>query len=395
MKSHLSIHPLMLQLPLRWRGFSLIELMVAMTIGLLLLAGLFGIYINVAQSARSQAALALMQGNVRYAFEIIGVDHRMAGFTGSDDAIPRSVVGTTTPQNVVNFAATSHLCPLVDLFGTKSCTDGAGPIVGYENTNPPNVCTTTNTTPCYRTGTDSLTVVRMDTENKYAVSTHTAGTSFTLPSPWPTSNPPTAGEIFVAADYTHAAVFQVRTATNPTVSYSTGTVSPGNSSTSLGIFGDINALSLYRLSGASYYIGRNPVGEPALYRDKLEKKVISSVPTAASTAEELVQGVENMQILYGVDTDTDDTPSSPAPPNRYPFLGDGSVNSYWNADQVNAGTDGTLTMPTGSSNYWKRVLSVRITLTLVSGQNEKVGTTGDKLLRKSFSNTIAIRNRLP
>lgn len=359
MKSYISIYTPKLNLPLRWRGFSLIELMVAMTIGLLLLAGLFGIYINVAQSSRSQGALALMQGNARYAFEIMGVDIRMTGFTGSNDASPINVVNDPDP--------TLWNKGLKDLFGT--------PLIGYENTNPPNVCTTANTSPCYLTGTDSLTVVRVDTANKYAVLTN-AGTVFTL-SAWPTSNAPAAGEIFVAADYTHAAVFQVGgiDAGAKTVSYGSG-ASPGNSATGLGTFGGSNALSLYRLSGVSYYIGRNPVGEPALYRDKLGH----SGANANSTAEELVQGIEDMEITYGVDTDA---------------TIDGSVNSYWTATQVNAGTDGSLTMPAGAvSTYWKRVLSVRITLTLVSGQNEKVGTTGDKLLRKTFTNTLAIRNRL-
>ena len=366
MNRRLSTYKLTLKPSFQLRGLSLIELMIAMTIGLLLLAGLFGIYINVAQSSRSQGALALIQGNARYAFEIMGVDIRMAGFTGSSD---------TNPANIVNVTSASHLCPLIDLFSDKTCTDGAGPLIGYENTNPPDVCTTANTSPCYRTGTDSLTVVRVETGNKYIVSTNT-GTAFTLSS-WST-NAPAAGEIFVAADYTHAAVFQVGAIDSgtKTVSYGSG-ASPGNSATGLGTFGGgSNALSLYRLSGASYYIGTNPVGEPALYRDKLGH---SSV-TANSTAEELVQGVENMQIIYGVDTDA--TP-------------DGSVDGYWSAAQVNAGTDGSLTMPAGTaSTYWKRVLSIRITLTLVSGQNEKVGTTGDKLLRKTFTNTIAIRNRL-
>lgn len=367
MNRHSLIYKLMLKPPFLLRGLSLIELMIAMTIGLLLLAGLFGIYINVAQSSRSQGALALIQGNARYAFEIMGVDIRMIGFTGSSDP---------NPANIVNVTSASHLCPLVDLFSNKTCTDGAGPLIGYESTNPPDVCTTTNTSPCYQTNTDSLTVVRVDTGNKYAISTN-AGTAFTLSS-WPTNNAPAAGEIFVAADYTHAAVFQIGAIDSgtKTVSYGSG-ASPGNSAAGLGTFGGgSNALSLYRLSGASYYIGRNPIGEPALYRDKLGH----SGTTANSTAEELVQGVENMQITYGVDTDT--TP-------------DGSVNGYWTATQVNAGTDGSLTMPAGAaSTYWKRVLSVRITLTLVSGQNEKVGTTGDKLLRKTFTNTIAIRNRL-
>ena len=183
MKSKSPIHSLALMPPARRGGFSLIELMIAMTIGLLLLAGLVYIYMNASQSSRVQGALALMQGNARYAFELMGVDIRMVGFTGSKDA---------NPFNVVAISQTSHLCPLIDIFGNKNCTDGAGPLIGYENTNPPNVCTTANTTPCYRAGTDSLTVVRADNENIYAVTNHTSPT-FTLSSWLP---PPQAGEPF-------------------------------------------------------------------------------------------------------------------------------------------------------------------------------------------------------
>ena len=106
---------------------------------------------------------------------------------------------------------------MIDIFGnlykdSGHCTNGAGPLIGYEGTNPPNVCMTANTTPCYQAGTllpDSLTVVRVDTANKYAVSAHAEDTCVFTLSSWPTSNPPEAGEIFVAADYTHAALFQV------------------------------------------------------------------------------------------------------------------------------------------------------------------------------------------
>lgn len=385
MNLHASIPMLALTPPFQRRGFSLIELMIAMTLGLLLLAGLFYIYIGASQSSRLQGTVAQMQTNARYAFELMGVDIRMLGFTGSQDA---------SPSNVVNISSTSLICPLIDIFGNKSCTNGEGPLVGYENTNPPNVCITANTSPCYRSGTDSMTVVRVDTGSKYtlnpAVSPLVAG-SFTLSS-WPVSNAPVAGEIFVAADYTHAAVFQVGGVDTEakTVSYSASTPpSPSNSSTTLGAFGGgPNAMGLYRLSGVSYYIGTNPAGEPALYRDKLGSQNISGVPTATSTKEELVQGVENMQITYGVDTSTDVA-------SRNPLPGDGSVDVYWTATQVNTGTGIQSAICSASTNaHWKCVLSIRIQLTLVSGQNEKVGTTGDKLLRKTFTNTIAIRNRL-
>ena len=368
MKLKSPIHLPVLTPPVRLEGFSLIELMVAMTIGLFLMAGLFYVYIGASQSSRLQGALALMQGNARYAFEIMGVDIRMTGFTGSQNL--SNVVGTPSPAT---------LSSLIDL---------SNPLLGYENTNPPNVCTTANTSPCYLANTDSLTVVRVDTETKYTLDPTVwplvAG-SFTLststwPATWSTSSP--AGEIFVAADYTGTTVFQVESINSGarTVSYAAGgTASPGNlSGATLGPFsGGVNALALYRLSGVSYYIGRNPAGEPALYRDKLGH----NGTTVDSKPEELVQGVENMQITYGVDTDA---------------TTDGNVNGYWTATQVNAGTDGTLTMPAGTaSDHWKRVLSVRITLSLVSGQNEKVGSTGDRLLRKTLTNTIAIRNRLP
>lgn len=336
-------HSLALTFPLRQSGFTLIELMIAMTLGLLLLASLVYVYTNSAQSFRAQSALTLIQNNARYAFEIMGVDIRQTGFTGT----------SSTPTNVVVDEVDNDFWKLTDLNNS---------LTGYESTNPPNVdaCTTPVVSSCYRAGTDSLTVVRVDTENKYAVTNHTNTSPFTFTvSPWPTSTPPTLGEIFVAADYTHAAVFQAGSGTsNPNVSYGAGG-SPGNSGTNLGVFGGgINVLTLYRLNGTSYYIGTNPAGEPALYRDKLTH----SGATLNSTAEELIEGIENMQITYGVDTDAD-----------------GDVDVYQDA---------------GSVATWDDVLSVRITLTLVSQQGVKVGATGDHLLRKTFTNTIAIRNRL-
>jgi len=345
MKIKLSFHWRTPIFSLRQSGFTLIELMIAMTLGLLLLASLVYVYTNSAQSFRAQSALTLIQNNARYAFEIMGVDIRQTGFTGTS-SVPTNVVGTPNPTT---------LSTLIDL---------ANPLVGYEDTYPPNRNPSGCTSACYRANTDSLTVVRVDTENKYTVTAHdTAASTFTLAS-WPTSRPPAPGEVFVAADYTHAAVFQAGTATaSPNVSYGVGG-SPGNSSTNLGTFhGSTPAagtyvLALYRLSGASYYIGTNPAGEPALYRDKLDHNTI----TLTSTAEELIEGVENMQITYGVDTDADS-----------------NVDVYQDA---------------GSVATWGNVLSVRITLTLVSQQDVKVGTTGDQLLRKTFTNTIAIRNRL-
>ncbi len=74
-----------------------------------------------------------------------------------------------------------------------------------------------------------------------------------------------------------------------------------------------------------YFIGTNRAGRPALYRFD------------GARAEEVVENVEDLDFLYGVDT-----------------TGDGAVDAYLTAAQVTA------------ANQWNRVFSVRVSLIAVS-----------------------------
>jgi type IV pilus assembly protein PilW len=145
---------------------------------------------------------------------------------------------------------------------------------------------------------------------------------------------------------------------------------------------------ILRMSGNIYYIGNNPNGEPSLYRLRLGQ----SGGNAAATAEELVEGVEDMQITYGVDT------SNPATCSQT----DGVVDAYVTASNVAA------TAPCASSaDDWKKVLSVRIRLLMRTEDNIasqpqpyfytnplNATTPTDRRLRKVFTTTIGVRNRL-
>lgn len=82
-------------------------------------------------------------------------------------------------------------------------------------------------------------------------------------------------------------------------------------------------------------------------------------------ADGVVEGIENMQILYGVDTDA--TSSSEA-------------NYYVTANLVTAAN-------------WPNVISIRITLTART-IDSNLTTTGDGRIRRTFTSTIAVRNRL-
>lgn len=96
----------------------------------------------------------------------------------------------------------------------------------------------------------------------------------------------------------------------------------------------------------------------------------------------LVEGIDNMQILYGVDTDVN---------------ADGVANIFRNASQMGA-------------NDWYDVVTVRIELLVNSGDTEgledddttttyslldapPLGPFNDRLMRRTFTTTITLRNR--
>lgn len=66
----------------RQRGYSLIELMVASSIGLLLVAGLLFVFSGSRQGSRQAEAMARTQENARIAVELLSSEIRMAGLLG-------------------------------------------------------------------------------------------------------------------------------------------------------------------------------------------------------------------------------------------------------------------------------------------------------------------------
>lgn len=64
------------------QGISLIELMISMVIGLILLAGVIGIFLSSQQAYRAQEASSRVQESGRFALDIIAHDARLAGYTG-------------------------------------------------------------------------------------------------------------------------------------------------------------------------------------------------------------------------------------------------------------------------------------------------------------------------
>ncbi len=335
------------------RGLTLVELMIAMTIGLLLLGGITSIMISSRQTYRVNEALSRMQDNARYAFQVLSRDIRMAGYFGC-------VGSDVDPLNVVNG-------PTDFLWNFKQT------IYGYEATSATAWNLTPHSSITSPLGGTDIIVVRGaagdGTSAPVKVLSHPGGTppgSANLKVSL--SSGLKEGEVVMVSDCLGAAVFQISEINTSggfdNVVHNTGAAVPGNSENTLGK--EYTGGEILKITTRSYYIRTNDAGRSALYR---------KVGTA--DAEEVVEGVENMQIQYGEDTN-----------------GDITADIYRGADAV---------------ADWGKVVSVRVNLLMQTIDNNIAsaaqpytynGTTTtpastDRRLRQVYSTVITLRNRAP
>ncbi|MBF0453997.1 MAG: PilW family protein [Magnetococcales bacterium] len=75
-------------------GFSLVELMIAMTVGLLILGGTIRVFQNQRINYQLQQGLEQVQESGRFLEDFIGADLRMAGYPRNSDALTTAITGT-------------------------------------------------------------------------------------------------------------------------------------------------------------------------------------------------------------------------------------------------------------------------------------------------------------
>lgn len=83
------------------RGFSLVELMIAITIGFVIVGAIGYLFIGSRQSFRTTDAISRIQENARYALQTFVHDARMAGNPGCGSVLP----ATTQPVTGADFGA--------------------------------------------------------------------------------------------------------------------------------------------------------------------------------------------------------------------------------------------------------------------------------------------------
>lgn len=336
--------------PNPWRaprqgGLTLIELMIAMVLGLIVVGGAVSVIIANRQTHRTNEAFSQIQESSRTAFELLVRDIRQAGSTGCGN--------TDRIGNVLN-AGTGWWQNWSGVQGYDGAT--AAPAVGFGTATGTRVA-----------GTDAIMVQGLEDTGLYVVS-HSTGSgggaaNFQINTP---TRDFVDGDVLIVCDFDHATIFQISNynSSNTTTVFNVGgSISPGNCSKGLGfpticttngnMYEFKENSTIGRMTAVTWYIGNNgraAEGGRSLYRIRLGDGGVG-------VTEEIVAGVVDMQLMF---------------------------------------RQGTTAALLGAPTNWDLVNAVEVSLTMDSAdRNVSVDSaTNSGRLRRTFTNLVGLRNRI-
>lgn len=252
----------------RQQGLTLVELMVALVLGLIVVGGVISVLLSNQQSYRTNQALSQLQDNARTAFELLARDVRQAGSTPC---------GNTEVTSILNGTAGTDWYQWVNGAGIQGADDATTLVPVLNSALAQSAIVTRGvglvSTPMISPGQD-------------------CATGIPLPSA-PTNI--SANDLVMACDGNQAYVFQ-------TQAYAGGLLKPaagGTPGSNLGLatcgsFANTSYVAPYNAD--AWYVAPAGVGAPAntfsLYRAHYANNALQ--------ADEIVRGVTNLQITYHV-----------------------------------------------------------------------------------------------
>jgi type IV pilus assembly protein PilW len=330
------------------RGFSLIELMIAITLGLLILAGMLTVFVNTS-ATRNEIDRANRQiENGRYAMELLREDIQLAGFYGEIDMASLPAVPASLPD------------PCSTTLLERTLGGDAGilrfHVQGVNNYNPaaapPDNLSCLTGANAVKPGTDVLVVRR--------VKTCTAGSVG--------CDPIIDGKPYLQASFCAAPT------TPPTSPVRTHTLMLRPSpSEFVHLLRDCTTASPLRPYVIYvYFVGRS---------DNVLKRA-EFTGTAMGNVTSLVDGIENLQVDYGVDTSGDGNPDS--------FEASPAAVTAW-SNAVTVRINLLARNPEASPDYKGSALEAAKTYNLGPSAGA-VGPFSDGFRRHVYSSVVRIQN---
>jgi type IV pilus assembly protein PilW len=278
----------------RQHGFSLVELMVAIVLGLLLTGAVISVFIGSRTAYQQTSGVGEMSDAGRFALNLIGESVRSAGNLACNSAM------SATNQTLVGLGFATNFGQGIVGFEANGTSPGnaialpAVPVVGAPNNWTPNLDPgMTGAIPAGPFGQpvqgSDVLVVRSSVARvapAYTTLDVAPGATNLVVTPVPAA----MGGYAAVSDCTKSVFFQVAgvvPAGATAVSFNPGLPGVGFSAGAL----------VTPLTTTVYYIGTGSDGDSSLWR-------LEQLPggTAFAPPEELVPDVENMQVLYGIDS---------------------------------------------------------------------------------------------
>lgn len=347
-------------------GLSLVELMVAITISSVLLLGVSSVYLSSRTSNAVQDEFGRLQENGRFAVQHMVKEIRQAGYMGCVNLKfikPNNIVDASGSRNT-NFDLHDPTDPKSELS-----------VIGHNDCDNAGVCSpavpVTSIVPLE--GTDAITIRKASNCNStLAGNLGAANANIQMAD---NSCGFEAGDVLFINDCESGDIFRAGTVSSSSGKITVPHPSSVNTTNFLSKTYDQNA-RVMKFERLTYYIADGANGNPSLWVTRYDSDggADSDAPT------ELVENVEDMQIIYGVDTDEDSKTS---------------VDRYMTAAEVE------------TADQWHLVRSLKLSLLTTTRDNltkQRVdykfqGVSGtpssasDRRYRREFTTSINIRNR--
>lgn len=368
----------------REAGLSLVEIMVAMVVGIILVGGAFQVFLSVKQTWRVQESLSRLQENGRFATSELSRSLRSAGFFG---CVPDKV------NNMLDPAGTGYSNAIFSFNRPVSGWEAAGtaPDDEYSITSfdPDGIALSSWDDDAGQDllayledrvvpGTDVIVIKRAEVHDGVTASGNTPANATTISLTGPSGVE--QGSIVLVSDCAGADAFQSTANDNAnTLTFSAGAAGgePGNDNSASLSHQYGPGMQIYSIAIDAYYIGISEFsGRPSLFRMRFSEGTPPDT-TDPGIVQELVEGVDNLQLLYGEDNDDDQ-----------------AVDRYVPADQVaDWGTVSAVRAAMLITSPNPALVEARDAGFMLNGV--EVDPPADRRQRQVFTATVALRNRLP
>ncbi len=272
-------------------GFTITELLIAMTLGLILLTGMISTFIGSKKSSELNSAISNMQESARFAIAAMSRDIRIAGFQGCLDLNTASAVvrGDNAP--------TSNL----------STTAATGSVVWSANhwapLPPPTFQYPQNGVQAVE-GTHVLALqFGSPVSSKLSGQMFQAGNSLAAPIPLADNNTRLRdGDLAIISDCDAADLFRVTDAPDEAGQLTHLPIdnkNNGNLSKAYGHSSSLEDTNVLKFNSNVYFVGTT--GELTESGDPIRSLYVQTLPYEASNPPtQLVEGIENMRIRFGI-----------------------------------------------------------------------------------------------